>query len=159
MQYLSNEKDKLNNKLQSAIKLLESNGLFNQYQQIVNESATILMTQSNNNNTIDMKSLAGKNQNFQTNDNDSQTSDSNSILNKTPTCDLNELIKMNNQQQFISSLRSNSISNNSPLMFNNHFGMNFNSNNNINNNLISSYTSNSGTNVKYYIIIGHHAIL
>ena len=58
MQYLSNEKDKLNNKLQSAIKLLELNGLINQYHQIVNESATILMTQSNNNNT---GSFAGTN--------------------------------------------------------------------------------------------------
>ena len=58
MQYLSNEKDKLNTKLQSAIKLLESNGLLNQYHQIVNESASVLMTQSNNNNT---GSFAGTN--------------------------------------------------------------------------------------------------
>ena len=59
MQYLSNEKDKLNTKLQSAIKLLESNGLLNQYHQIVNESASVLMTQSNNNNNTG--SFAGTN--------------------------------------------------------------------------------------------------
>ena len=85
---------------------------------------------------------------------DSQTlNDSQNMMNKTPTCDLNELIKMNNQQQLISSLRSNSINNNSPLMFNNHFGMNFNSNNSANNNLLSSYASNSGTNVKLFFYL------
>jgi hypothetical protein len=49
MQYLSNEKDKLNTKLQIAIKFIESNGLLNQYQlQSSNDNSSI---DSNNQHT------------------------------------------------------------------------------------------------------------
>lgn len=74
---------------------------------------------------------------------------------KTPSSDLNELIKINNQQQLISSLRT-SINNNSPLMFNmgfNNSSQNGSSNSNSanyngstnNNGLITSFSNNSGT--------------
>ena len=43
--------------------------------------------------------------------------------NKLPIVDLNDLIKINTQQQFISNLRNNSLNSNSPLMFNGNNGI------------------------------------
>ena len=75
--------------------------------------------------------------------NTAKNSDKQTNSNKTAsTCDLNELIKINNQQQLISSLRL-SMTNNSPLMFNMGFNNNNNNTNNSSNGLISSFNSNS----------------
>ncbi len=110
-------------------------------------NSDLKLSANNNSNNLNNKNSSSNNETSVC-DNQTGCNDS-SQMNKTPTCDLNELLKINNQQQLISTLRSNSLSNNSPLMFNNPFGMNFNSNNN---NLISPYTSNSGANVIFFFI-------
>lgn len=51
MQYLSNEKDKLNTKLQIAIKLIEANSLSQQYQQQINNQIDSNHYTSSNNNS------------------------------------------------------------------------------------------------------------
>jgi len=135
-------------------------------------SGEILKTSENNKSSnIINKNVSSNNQNNNNNNNTSAT-----LANK-PACDLNELFKLQQQQQqLFSSLRSNSIISNSPLMFN-HLNVNNgnNGNNNGNNNsnscsgngnFLSNYSSNSnGANVeKIYIkffylenqFINHH---
>lgn len=97
------------------------------------------------------------------NNNNNSSSNSQQNSNKTPiqSSELNEFIKMNNQQQLISSLRS-SMSNNSPLMFNMGFTNNqSNSYNgtantgNANNGNNISFSNNSGANSVSYYQINH----
>jgi hypothetical protein len=117
-------------------------------------SGEILKASENNksSNTLN-KNISNNNQNNNNNNNTPAT-----LANK-PTCDLNELFKLQQQQQqLFSSLRSNSIISNSPLMFN-HLNVN-NGNNNGNNNsnscngngnFLSNYSSNSnGANVRKF---------
>ena len=95
-----------------------------------------------------------KNSSNNNNNNNNNNTNSTSLANKA-TCDLNELIKLQQQQQqLFSTLRSNSIISNSPLMFNhncntnNNNASNNNSNSNGSNNFLTNYSSNSnGANV------------
>ena len=96
-----------------------------------NKTNSLNVNNSNNSNENIINESTSSTTATNTNISNNST-DTHSLMNKTPTNDLNELIKINNQQQqIISTLRSNSINNNSPLMFNNHLSMNFNANNNV----------------------------
>jgi hypothetical protein len=134
--------------------------LINNLSSNINSVRSSPTSQINKNNNSDLAKNNNYNNENSTNTGNNKIKTTNVLANKA-ACDLNELIKLQQQQQQIfSTLRSNSIISNSPLMFN-HLNGNGNNTNAINNNsntstnnsncngnshFLSNYSSNSNSN-------------